>query len=282
MPALAVKPKLASGQKTSFDADRIIAVASLVADLPQERSAANDELASDQNVYTYVNNNPINYTDPTGTQAFNNSLTYLNTYNTNYYGTSTASASGVGYLSSGSQSLASLTASTIASGAGASVGNLIPDTINGGAAWMEQFTHSDPGSFGRVDPWVNVLNPVAQGVAGDLRGVIGVGLAMTPIKFGAASSIVIGEDMAGRVIPTAESRGAGWYNPPDAPPAQWMQNNQNWINQQMNSRCMILDCGAAPGRTNFPNATSPYYQMELDQIQQRGYQFYKKIPAVGE
>jgi hypothetical protein len=170
----------------------------------------------------------------------------------------------------------------------ASVGNLIPDTINGGATWMEQFTHSDSGAFGRVDPWVTVNNPVAQGVANDLRGVIGVGLAMTPIKFGSAGAatsadtIVIGEDMGGRVIPTAQSRGAGWYNPPDAPPAQWMQNNQNWINQKMDGGCMILDCGAAPGRANYPNATSPYYQMELDQIQQRGYQPYQKIPAVGE
>lgn len=90
-------------------------------------------------------------------------------------------------------------------------------------------------------------------------------------------TIVIGEDMAGRVIPTAESRGASWYNPPDAPPEQWMQNNKDWINQKMDQGCTIIDCGAAPGRTNFPNATSPYYQMELDQILQRGYPV-QKIP----
>lgn len=70
----------------------------------------------------YVRNNPVNYTDPTGTQAFNNSLTYLNTYNTNYYGTSTASASGVGYLSSGSQSLASVTPSPSSSFSGLGAG----------------------------------------------------------------------------------------------------------------------------------------------------------------
>jgi hypothetical protein len=95
-------------------------------------------------------------------------------------------------------------------------------------------------------------------------------------------TIVIGEDMAGRVIPTAQSLGANVYSPPDAPPDQWMQNNQNWINQKMDEGCTILDCGAAAGRANFPNATSPYYQMEQNQIQQRAYPNYRKIPALGE
>jgi RHS repeat-associated protein len=94
--------------------------------------------------------------------------------------------------------------------------------------------------------------------------------------------IVIGEDMGGRVIPTAEENGASWYEPdPTAAPEDWMQNNKDWINQKMDDGCTILDCGAAPGRTNFPDATSPYYQMELQQIQQRTYPFYQQIPAAG-
>ena len=112
MPALAVKEKTASRKKTSFDAIRIIEVARLVADLPQESEAANDELASDQNVYTYVHNSPTNYTDPTGTTAFNNNLTNFATLNTSYFGTSTSSTSGLGYISSGSQSLASTSTSS--------------------------------------------------------------------------------------------------------------------------------------------------------------------------
>lgn len=60
------------------------------------------------NQYAYADNSPTNYTDPQGTQAFNNSLTNFATFNTSYFGTSTASTSGTGYLTSGSQSLASV------------------------------------------------------------------------------------------------------------------------------------------------------------------------------
>jgi RHS repeat-associated protein len=84
-------------------------------------------------------------------------------------------------------------------------------------------------------------------------------------------AIVIGEDMEGRVIPTAKKLGADWYNPPDAPPAQWMENNRRWINERMDEGCTIFDCGAAPGRAKYPEPTSPYYQMELDEIAKRGY-----------
>ena len=83
-------------------------------------------------------------------------------------------------------------------------------------------------------------------------------------------------------LPTAEAHGATFYDPPNASPEQWMQNNQNWINQKMHEGRTILDCGSAPGRINYPNPTSPYYQMELKEIQARGYQNYSKIPAVGK
>jgi len=88
--------------------------------------------------------------------------------------------------------------------------------------------------------------------------------------------------MAGRVIPTAEALGADVYSPPGALPEQWMQNNRDWINQMMDEGCTILDCGAAPGRANYPNPTSPYYQMELDEILGRGYSNYIQISPVGE
>lgn len=109
-----------------------------------------------------------------------------------------------------------------------------------------------------------------------------IGKAAVAARGVGGKTVVIGEDMAGRVIPTARSRGAAWYDPPNAPPEKWMQNQRDWINRQLDEGCTILDCGAAPGRANFPNPTSPYYQAELDEIFRRGYTNYESIPAVGK
>jgi hypothetical protein len=87
----------------------------------------------------------------------------------------------------------------------------------------------------------------------------------------AGKAIVIGEGMADRVIPLADELGAAYYDPPIAPETQWMDNNRNWLTERMDEGCVIYDCGAAPGRTNYPGATSPYYQMELDTIAARNY-----------
>jgi hypothetical protein len=84
-------------------------------------------------------------------------------------------------------------------------------------------------------------------------------------------AIVIGEDMEGRVIPKANELGADYYDPPAAPRDQWMENNRKWINDRMDEGCTIYDCGPAPGRANYPSPTSPYYQMELDEIAKRSY-----------
>jgi hypothetical protein len=84
-------------------------------------------------------------------------------------------------------------------------------------------------------------------------------------------SIVIGEDMQGRVMPIARRIGADYYSPPEAPPSEWMENNRQWINDRMDEGCTIYDCGAAPGRANYPGPTSEYYKMELSEIAKRGY-----------
>jgi hypothetical protein len=77
--------------------------------------------------------------------------------------------------------------------------------------------------------------------------------------------------MQGRVIPKALELGADYYDAPEAPPEQWMENNRQWINDRMDEGCTIYDCGARPGADNYPNPTSEYYQMELNEIAKRGY-----------
>lgn len=73
------------------------------------------------------------------------------------------------------------------------------------------------------------------------------------------------------MIPTADRIGAGYYDPPPAPRNQWMDNNRDWLNDRMDEGCTIYNCGPAPGRSNYPDATSEYYQMELDEIAKRNY-----------
>jgi hypothetical protein len=130
----------------------------------------------------------------------------------------------------------------------------------------------------------------AAGVSAALLGEAREGSAARPFEAGDASTtpnparnatnavpggshraIVIGEDMEGRVIPKARELGADYYDPPVAPRNQWMENNRQWINDRMDEGCTIYNCGPAPGRANYPNPTSPYYQMELDEIAKRNY-----------
>ena len=96
-------------------------------------------------------------------------------------------------------------------------------------------------------------------------------VATESVPGGSNRAIVIGEDMEGRVIPKARELGAGYYDPPVAPRNQWMENNRQWINDRMDEGCTIYNWGPAPGRANYSNPTSPYYQMELDEIAKRNY-----------
>lgn len=71
-----------------------------------------------------------------------------------------------------------------------------------------------------------------------------------------------------RVIPFAQSIGAGFYIPPvGAPPSMWMENNKQWINDVMDQGCKVLDGGLDMDDRGF----SPYYAMEREQIELRGY-----------
>ena len=176
------------------------------------------------NPYSYIMNNPLSGTDPTGYYAKitgshlkdkpnsgnssgvagistsdlksvkvsknNNGSTTVNvTLKDNSVVSQNFDSSGIGGLTSISKQgngtnvnqIYSDTASTIANGAAAAVGNLIPDMANGIADWTERFFHQDSGSLGRMDQWADVDNEVAQGVANDFRKIIAVGTAMIPV-----------------------------------------------------------------------------------------------------
>jgi hypothetical protein len=142
----------------------------------------------------------------------------------------------------------------------------------------------DAPTFARVDAHEFGLVDVRMALFGQLSGEaappdVARGTSTLPIGARNATeaaspggrAIVIGEDMEGRVIPKANELGADYYDPPAAPRDQWMENNRKWINDRMDEGCTIYDCGPAPGRASYPNPTSPYYQMELDEIAKRSY-----------
>jgi hypothetical protein len=88
-------------------------------------------------------------------------------------------------------------------------------------------------------------------------------------------------DMEGRVIPYANKIGGDVYSPPEAPPSRWMENNRTWINDQMDDGLQIVDVGPAPGRANYPEPTSPYYQMERYEIAKHEYPYYTQVSIAG-
>ncbi|ATE59821.1 RHS repeat-associated core domain-containing protein [Thauera sinica] len=114
-------------------------------------------LAAGINPYAYAGGNPVLYNDPDGLLA-------QLAWNTaaSYWG----------------QPIVQETVATIRNGAAVAAGNFVPDTVNGATGWFEQFLHQESGSFGRMDSWVDVRNPVAQDVAGDLRGVAAIGATL--------------------------------------------------------------------------------------------------------
>ncbi|MET1257423.1 hypothetical protein, partial [Aliikangiella maris] len=64
------------------------------------------------------------------------------------------------------------------------IGNLPTDLANLVPDWLERFTHSEPGEFGRLDPLVDPINEVAVEASKDIRVAVGGVLILTPVKLG--------------------------------------------------------------------------------------------------
>lgn len=50
-----------------------------------------------------------------------------------------------------------------------------------------------------------------------------------------------------------------------------MEANRDWIVQKMNEGAQIVDYGPSPDYPNYPNISSDYYGMEINEITTRGY-----------
>ena len=75
--------------------------------------------------------------------------------------------------------------------------------------------------------------------------------------------VVIGEDMAERVIPYAEKIGAKWFKPRGTKPMNWMKNQVKWIMKQIKDPFTeIIDIGPDLKRP----VRSKYYLKELEKI----------------
>ncbi len=86
--------------------------------------------------------------------------------------------------------------------------------------------------------------------------------------------VAIGEDMRGRVIPWATKNGADRYRGAWTTRERRMNHKQHWIQAQRAIGRPIIDLGQDPGRLNYPNPTSRYYGLEVQEAQ--GYPNYAK------
>ena len=77
-----------------------------------------------------------------------------------------------------------------------------------------------------------------------------------------SKTVVIGEDMAGRVLPFAQKNGFKYFKPRGTNPANWMKNQSKWIYKQIKDPTVrIIDIGSKG-----LEATSKYYIKELEMI----------------
>jgi len=64
--------------------------------------------------------------------------------------------------------------------------------------------------------------------------------------------------MEGRVIPTAEGLGADYYNPPDTPPSEWMENNRQWNGPELTANALRDWCRFTGAGTSYIDPGSPW------------------------
>ncbi len=225
-----------------------------------------DPFGQGLNLYTYCFNNPHSWIDPLGLCAYNKVSGWVH-----------GGLAALGLIPG-----IGIVPDLIDAGLYLLEGNLLDAGIAGAAAIpvIGLFTRGGEYlyKFGKYLLKSEKLNDLFRSGWRIVNNNIGALGDVGSLKKGAKKRpIVIGEDMPDRVIPAADKYGADYYKPPDAPPDQWMDNNKKWINEAMDEGRGIIDKGPAPGRKNYPEPTSDYYNMERDQIRNRDYKNYIQI-----
>lgn len=113
------------------------------------------------------------------------------------------------------------------------------------------------------------LDLVEATLKGDVKGsIIGsVFFVSNTVVPAGGKAVLIGENMAQRVIPVATEIGAKTYGPTSKVAANWLNNNARWIASQIAKENRIFDIGQDVNR-----AASPYYAKEVEILLKKGFQ----------
>lgn len=145
-----------------------------------------------------------------------------------------------------------------------------------------RFRWYDPERGGYISP-----DPLGTRGSGTAYGYV-----VDPLRacdpLGLRDIIVIGENQARRVVPTAKSLGAreirrewpadrmhtrrqpdGSMFPDDF--ADSIAFNRDWIRDRINEGAIVVDVGRDPARVAAGDPISPWYEMELDELRRAGY-----------
>jgi len=213
------------------------------------------------NRYAYCRNNPLIYTDPTG-QSFWSNVAYgaFDTAETTWGGL--AGQIGVGIIPVvGQIADARDTAAAV---------KRVWDAPHNTGAWIELGAASIA--------WVPVAGDAAKGLMKGGEKVAGEVAEKAAEEIGGAASkavskrtVVIGENMKNRVIPTAKQEGADLYKPRQTK-GDPLKKNERWIDDKMRKGYDIIDIGPDPKRSK----RSPFYEAEKKRIEKRNYPIRKK------
>ncbi len=153
-----------------------------------------------------------------------------------------------------------------------------PATPEGGADCTDPSSRDFclvPIPFGRYI--LPLFSKFFEWAGGAKRGIRSLADEIAAARAQGRKVFVIGENMT-RVRRAAGQFGADIYEPGgNVPPTNWLTNNKQWIQKWMRRDALFIDIGRDPERVKYRNPISPYYDMEVQQLQGRNYQHHVRI-----